>query len=590
MVFTSKTKDAVSQTVNQLLDPKMEFEHYKMTMAQICMDDSPKSSKILQEMRARASQQVAEQNYLKKTQELDELIGMMKAGPIRRGRYVGPCPAVNGSEGHRVEASLENGDTAFPLVLDEQLLESLRCGDAILLDAQARMVIAAASDSCTTGEVAELVRRLGDDTVRVRLNDLNSEAYRMSDTLKEQFESGEVEPGAEVLVCTRQRMAFAALPPEDGHAHYRFLERGILPEVDVQRDIGCPKPFIEELIQHVHDEMVRPELGEKYKVRRSQTRLLKGITGSGKTLSILGVIHGIKQVMSDVTGAPLDQLPNRVLRLRSADYLNKYVGQSDKALDRFFNEMIQLADEPFYWEGKEYFLPVIARCEEIDALARARNGSEDVMGRIQTTALERLDHLSDDLGNKLCIFLFTTNTPQICDQAFLRRAGGQIIDFGRIGRGELQAILAKKVRGLPLHVQLGADQQQAEQRLVREATNWLFSTNGHDPGQVEITFAGSATPTVKYRRDVLTGAVVDLSVQQAAQEAKVVERDGTDTPGLTTEMLLAAFHSQIRSIVEQITEYNAPNYLALPDGARVGAVRRIEQPAVQPFELERSDR
>jgi SpoVK/Ycf46/Vps4 family AAA+-type ATPase len=288
-----------------------------------------------------------------------------------------------------------------------------------------------------------------------------------------------------------------------------------------------------------------------------------------------------------VTGAPIEALPNRVLRMRMAHVLDKYLGVSDKRQDRFYDEVIQLANEPFVWEGREWKLPVVARCEEIDSLARARNGSEDVMGRIQTTALERLDHLSGELGNALCIFLFTTNVPELCDQAFIRRAGGQIIDFGRIGRSQFQAILSKKIHGRPMHPELGGNQQQAEQRLSREVTNWLFSPNGYDSGQVEVTFAGSATTDIKYRRDMLTGSVVDLSVQQACAEAKQIEKQGMQAPGLTTETVLAAFDRQIRGLCEQITEFNAQNYLSLPEGVRVASVRRIEQPAVQPFDLER---
>ena len=267
-----------------------------------------------------------------------------------------------------------------------------------------------------------------------------------------------------------------------------------------------------------------------------QTRLLKGLTGTGKTLSILAVIHGIYRVMSEVTGAPIEALPNRVLRMRMSQMLNKYLGESDKRQDRFYDEVIQLANEPFIWEGREWKLPVIARCEEIDSLARARNGSEDVMGRIQTTALERLDHLSGELGNSPCIFLFTTNVPELCDQAFIRRAGGQIIDFGRIGRANSSPSCPRKFADCPCIRELGGDQQQAEHRLARDVTNWMFSPNGHDPGQVEVTFAGSAATTIMYRRDLLTGSVVDLSVQQAGAEAKQIEKQGSQTPGLTTEI------------------------------------------------------
>ena len=117
--------------------------------------------------------------------------------------------------------------------------------------------------------------------------------------------------------------------------------------------------------------------------------------------------------------------------------------------------------------------------------------------------------------------------------------------------------------------------------MAREVTDWLFSPNGHDPGQVEVTFAGSATTETKYRRDVLTGSVVDLSLQEALAEAKEIEKYGVQSPGLTTEMVLAAFDRQIRGMCEQINEFNAQNYLPLPDGARVASVRRIEQPAAQ---------
>ena len=69
-----------------------------------------------------------------------------------------------------------------------------------------------------------------------------------------------------------------------------------------------------------------------------------------------------------------------------------------------------------------------------------------------------------------------------------------------------------------------------------------------------------------------------------------IERHGLQTPGLTTDLILAAFDRQIRSMCEQITEVNAHNYLPLPEGARVASVRRIEQPAIPFLDLERRSR
>jgi hypothetical protein len=105
---------------------------------------------------------------------------------------------------------------------------------------------------------------------------------------------------------------------------------------------------------------------------------------------------------------------------------------------------------------------------------------------------------------------------------------------------------------------------------------------------VQLHYVGSSTPVIKYRRDFFTAALVDRAVQQAAAEACRAEHAGCDQPGVSPEGVIAACHRQIRSIVDQLTPYNAGNYLTLPDGARVGDVRRIEQPQVLPFELERA--
>ena len=361
----------LSRTVRMLLDPKMDPDDRKMLLIQVCHDDSPDSSRALQELLSLASEDMARKAAFLKQRQLDETLEMLKDGPLRLGTYVQPAPTTDeGSLVQRAQVLLENGDTALSVFTDPDLADSLRCGDPVLLDAQARAVIEQGPSDCVTGEVGQLQRRIGADRVRVSLNDLSSQAYRLSDLLQQQIDLGEVPLGTELLVCTRRRMAFEALPREDGLADYMFLERGPLPEVDVQRDIGSPHPYIEELIEHVRDELTNPGLGRKYGVRAMQTRLLKGLTGTGKTLSILAVIRSIYGVMSEITGAPIEALPRRVMRMRMSQVLNKYLGESDKRLDRFFDEVTQLANEPFVWEGREWKLPVIARCEEIDSLAQ----------------------------------------------------------------------------------------------------------------------------------------------------------------------------------------------------------------------------
>ena len=134
----------------------------------------------------------------------------------------------------------------------------------------------------------------------------------------------------------------------------------------------------------------------------------------------------------------------------------------------------------------------------------------------------------------------------------------------------------------------GAGPDEAERRAVGDLTAWLFSPNGADRGQVELTYVGSSAPVLKYRRDFLTGALVDRAVQQAAAEACRAERAGAARPGLSSALLVSTFDRQVRGIVDQLHRDNVNQYLDLPDGVRVGTVRRIEQPALLPVELERA--
>ncbi len=250
--------------------------------------------------------------------------------------------------------------------------------------------------------------------------------------------------------------------------------------------------------------------------------------------------------------------------------------------------MEAIANQPIVGrDGVEYRGPVLAICEEFDALGRARGTGEAVGERVQATALERLDVNSPGMKSLLVIMLATTNVPHLVDSALVRRVGGTIESFGRLTRRSFTAVLRKHLRGLKFRADHGR-QDRAEARVLHEVTDWLFSRNGHDPGQVEVSYVGSTTPEVKYRRDLVTGALVDRAVQDAARAACRAEFHGCDDPGLTGTMVIDGLHRQVRSVVDQLTPHNVHHYVSLPDGARVGTVRRLDQPSVQPFELERT--
>jgi SpoVK/Ycf46/Vps4 family AAA+-type ATPase len=424
--------------------------------------------------------------------------------------------------------------------------------------------------------------------VRVTLREFEKEVFVVSDELRRKLDAGEVCAGATLLVCEQRRMAFDALPNPDGLSHFKFLVKDPPPDVLVERDIGAPPKFIDELTEHLVTEMTRPELSRRYKLRRSAMTLLTGVSGSGKTLSILGFWRRMYDVMSELTGVPVDELPPRVVRVRPSQALSKWLGESDKLVDRFFDEIEQLAGEKWTApDGREHELPVFAIMEECDGMARAR-GEDSIHDRIQTTLLQRLDVTSQRLRNQLVILVFSTNVPHVVDPAFLRRAGGTVERFGRLGKRAFQAVLDKHLTGLPFRRNNGCDDETLKRRVAAELCGWMFGPEAQQHGLVELNYVGSSHPVVKHRKDFLTGALVDRSVQQAAIAARKAEREGVEAPGVTAAGLIRAFDAQIRSTVDQLRAENVREHVDLPDGVRVATLRRLEQPAVLPFELHRA--
>ena len=360
-------------------------------------------------------------------------------------------------------------------------------------------------------------------------------------------------------------------------SHYVYLDKREIPNVIVERDIGNPPAFIYELADLVRDEMESPNLRREYGLRSCITKLLMGVSGSGKSLCIAGLLRKIYEVVSEVTGVEIADLPKRVLRMRAATVLSHYLGQSDKRLDRFFTEAIEMADEVFVApDGTEYHLPVIVIAEEVDALARHRGGDNDsVYDRILTTALERLDFTQGDYENRLILFLSTTNVPHLIDSAYLRRIGGTVEKFGRLTtRRGFSSVLEKQLARRRLQTNNGHTQDELVRNMAGAVSAWLYAPNDNGSPEAEVEIANSTAPTPLYMRDFLTGGLVDRAAEQAAEKAHRAHRQGCPSPGISHEMLMEAFEEQIRHIVDRLDRKNVTSYVDLPDGAHVTNVRR----------------
>ena len=332
-----------------------------------------------------------------------------------------------------------------------------------------------------------------------------------------------------------------------------------------------------------------PELRRRYHLRRCYTKLLCGVSGTGKSLSIAAIHRRIYEIMSEITGVPVEQLPHRVFRIRQDQILTMWYGESEKNWQRAMNEALQLADEAFSTpDGRQVKLPVLIVLEEIDGMGRAR-GHEAVHDRVLTTVLQSLDPGRLELSDRLVIVLATTNEAHLVDPALLRRVGGSIESFTRLNRRSFAAVLDKLTRGLPAASNHGCSQQETWVHYVHSLVAWFFSPNGWDSGLIELTYAGSTTPVVKYRRDFLTGALVRIAPSnKPPPKLPRPSWKAANNPGVTLEQLTRAFEAQVRGIVDQLKEQNVGHYTDLPDGVRVASLRRIPQPAHLSFEFHRN--
>lgn len=567
-----------------LVDDDVPLEHRVELLAYLTVNEPERGRKELAKILSSATSGNGKENYTQKLAELKEQLKAFEKGPLRCATFVKMLPAVGSLQ--RALVLLQDGTAAGVILPDSAIAASLCSGDTVLIEREGKVLVNKGTDLMLTGDEATLERRLDSSRVEVSLRDFGRHIYLVSEDLGRQLDSGEVTTGAMLRVCPMQHFAFEAVPEPEGTSHYKFLSRESVPDVIIERDIGAPPALIEKVCFHVWAELVNPETGRRFRLNRALTCLLIGPTGTGKTFCLEGLIRRIYEIISDLCGVPIEDLPYRVMRLRTSQILNKYVGETDKQIDQFFDEVEELAGEKFVApDGTEYELPVIVCFEEADSLGRAR-GEDSIYDRFQNNLLQRLETAYSGLKDKLVIFLFTTNLPELLDPAFFRRAGGIVETFGRLKKQSFAAVLAKQLRGMPFESHNGHDAKRMEEQVVFEVSAWLYSPNGDDKGQVQIQFAHSATPVTFYRRDVVTGGLVAAAVQEACRRARREEVESAAPCGLTSERLISTVDQEVRKVVQRLDVHNAADHLTLPEGARVVNVRRIEQRSALPIQLQ----
>jgi ATP-dependent 26S proteasome regulatory subunit len=569
-------------------DQSVPWMHRAMMLKELLENINPATEAMVLRVLELLANNNGEAVYREKNKKLDALLKEIHEGPMRVARFV-ELAHRNGNPCPQALVVLDDGTFAFAAVRDEADTKNLRLGDRVILDGKARLLLYGAPSNLKVGEEARLERKIDDQHLEVTIRGDERSVVLAPASLMSEITEGKVPSGSTLVLNLRQGMALGSLPKPDGFSHFQFLDKGPVPDVVVERDIGSPPKVIKEVANHIRQEMCAPEVRRRMRLRSCLMRILTGVSGSGKTLAVQAIHRQMYEIMSEVAGVGMDKLPCRVFRLRQSKLLSMWLGESDKNIDRLFDEIEQLAAEPYITpDGRKLRLPLLVVIEEVDGFARSRNsGADAIYDRLLTSLLQRLDPNREGLREKLVVFLATTNEPQIVDAAFLRRIGGKVSVFGRLKRSGFTSVLQKHVRGLPAFSNNGSTQEELWTQFTNDLVAWLYGPNS-DTGVVELTYAGSTTPVVKCRRDFLTGALVDRAVQQAADEACEHAVENNCAPAIRLEQLMRALNDQVLAIVGQLREQNAGSYLDLPDGVRVASLRRLPQPSYLPIEFQRT--
>lgn len=466
---------------------------------------------------------------------------------------------------------LQNGDEAIVLGSEPGMLAGLKAGDMVSVDQKGSVILAVHATNPRSGQLMTLERVLCDG--RLEMNDERSgqQVCWATEKLAREIKEGGVKSGARIIVKPGPQMAVEALPPPDGLNRFRYLVQMPPPNVVAERDMGNPPKWLGRLRQFLKRSMLHPKTNARYGLRSLFTTLLKGPAGCGKTMSILAGQRIMYQMISEITDEPIESLPYRSLGMKASNVFSMWLGESDKNIDRFFDEMEELAGKPVKIGRKEYKLPVWCTIEEVEAIVRQRGGNDGAggaMDRIMTGFLQRLDATRPELRDLTIAFVVTTNEPHLVDHAAFRRLGGVVEHIGMLDKGSFPKVLEKHLAKVPIESDNGTPMDSLREMATNYVTAAIFTD---ERPLVELMTAKGAVK--KYRKDLLTPALVDRAVQQAAEIAAELESE-KKVDGVPVKVLCECFESQIQGVADQLDERNAHKYLDLGEEA-VNKVRRV---------------
>lgn len=500
----------------------------------------------------------------------------LEQGPARPASFI--KLVLTGIPGPKPKAQVitPDGQERYPMLHPDVRPEDLVRGMTVYVDQKCAMVLGHDCGLPSVGQEATFLRAVEDGLVEASLRDERFILYASQEVLDAVTE-GKLKNGDRLLISPQRQFAFRGVPVETDR-RYRFVDYSHVPEVLPGRDIGKPHWVLSFLIRRTRILLFRRDLQEQFDLRPRVAVFLSGPTGTGKTLTIKAFQFEFSRLLIERTGR--NDLGTRTIRVKPAELLSEWLGQSDKQIERLFDDIRSVASEEIETaDGEKLRLPVLVIIEEGEGLTRRRGEFDSgVYDRILGTMLQRLDDPNNDLGQLPLILVTTSNRPDLMDSAMWRRLSGVRANYRRLDRDGLAAVLGKKLKPhYPYASCNGYSADQLRAKAIDQVVGSLFSPNGCDHGLVEVTFR-DGKKAVKHRRDFMTGAIVEQSVSNAIDHAVFAAEEGRSAAiGLNAGRIIDALHRIIDGLADNLTPHNIHDYVDLPENVQVASLRRLRQ-------------